>query len=103
MKKKDNTPRKEDVISIKEALSNLLEQYSIKEKFDQAQLIAYWEEWMGKTIANHTLKLFIKRKKLYIQLSSASLKHTLLISKEKMIERINKDFETIIVEDIVFL
>jgi len=97
------TKRHQDIVTAKEAIHDLLSTYSLKEKFDQAQLMAYWEKWMGKTIAERTIKLFIKKKKLYIQLSSAALKHTLVSSKEKMIERVNQDFEVPIIEDVVFL
>lgn len=58
---------------------------------------------MGKTIANRTNKIFFKEKTLFIEITSAALKHELSQSKSKMIELIAKEFGPGLVEDIVIL
>lgn len=100
--KKDD-PRKAQAAPLKEAINDLLKVYRIDGKFNQTKVIAFWEKTMGKTIANRTGRIFLKDKTLFIEITSAPLKHELSLSKSKMIELINKEFGAGLVEDIVIL
>jgi len=76
--------------SIKELIDSIIDRYHIRSNMDETSLRLNWEEMMGKSIANHTRSIRLKGNKLYLSLDSASLKHELFISKEKLIERINE-------------
>jgi hypothetical protein len=95
--------RKSAATPLKDAFNELLEAYRIKDKFNQASIVAFWEKLMGKTIAKRTGKIYFRGKTMFIEISSAPLKHELSLSKSKMIDLISKEFGPGVVEDIVFL
>ena len=95
--------RNSEITPLKEALDSLLESYNLKKKYRESVIISTWESLMGKTIAKRTTKLFFKENKLFVELSSAPLKNELRMSKFKIIEMINRQFESPVVEDVVFL
>ena len=67
----------------------------------EVQLRNSWEKLMGKTIADHTTKIYIKDKKLHLRFDSPALKQELTYAKEKVIDSINKEFESEVVTEIV--
>jgi hypothetical protein len=95
--------RKSTATPLKEAFKELLDTYRINDKYNQASIVAFWEKLMGKTIAKRTDKIYFKGKTMFIEISSAPLKHELSLSKSKMIDLIKKEFGQGVVDDIVFL
>ncbi|HYG39405.1 MAG TPA: DUF721 domain-containing protein [Cytophagales bacterium] len=107
MFKKKITPRENkrtrDTISFKEAFSDMLDAYKIKQKFEESNIVAKWEEITGKTIASRTSRIFIKEKQLFLEISSPPLKQQLLMSKTKLLELLNRGHEDPIITDIKFI
>lgn len=83
-------------------MGQLLETYSIDQKFSETELVSAWERLMGKPIASRTSQLFVHKKVLYVTLTSAPLKHELNLSKSKVLEIIRREFNDQILDDIVF-
>jgi len=102
-KKKDYNPRKSEITPIGEAIDSLLQAYKINGRFDEAALISAWEEVMGKPIANRTERLFIKKDVLFVEISSAPLKHELSMSKQKIIANFAAHLGKRVVNEIVFI
>jgi hypothetical protein len=102
-KKITDSPRKNDALSLKECIEELLKQYRLKSKFNQVNLVASWENIMGKTIASRTNKIFFKDKTLYVEITSAPLKHQLSMAKSKIIQLVNSRFQEELIEEVVFL
>lgn len=98
-----HSKRKAEISPLKEAIEDMLKSFRIDKKLNETSIIESWEKLMGKSIAARTSKLFIKNKKLYVTLSSAPLKQELSMSKTKMMDLLNKDFNETVIEDIVFL
>ena len=94
---------KKDIITAGDAIQELLNIYRLKSKYSQTEVKAAWEEMMGKTIASRTSKLFFKKNVLFVELSSATLKHELNMSKAKMLALLQDKFGKSVVEEIVFL
>ncbi len=69
----------------------------------ETQLISSWEIIMGKAIAKLTCKIYIKDKKMFVELTSAPLKQELNMSKSKVMEMFNNRFNKNLIEEIVFL
>uniref|UniRef100_UPI00404A6D65 DUF721 domain-containing protein n=1 Tax=Fulvivirga sp. TaxID=1931237 RepID=UPI00404A6D65 len=95
--------RKSETTSVGDAISDLLQQYHLQEKFDEKRLIHSWKKLMGATIANRTSKIFIKNKVLFIELSSAPLKKELSMSKAKIISIFEKEIDKDIIKEIIFM
>jgi predicted nucleic acid-binding Zn ribbon protein len=102
-KKQEQTFRKAETSSLKEAIDELLNAYKLRGKFNETHIVASWSRIMGPAIANRTSKIFIKNKKLYVQLNSAPLKSELSMSKSKIVEILNKDLKEELLEEVIFL
>ena len=102
-KKQEQTFRKAETSSLKEAIDELLNAYKLRGKYNETHIVAAWSRIMGPAIANRTNKIYVKNKKLYIQLNSAPLKNELSMSKSKILEILNKDVQQELLEEVVFL
>ena len=102
-KKNEPSFRKAETSSLKEAIDELLNAYKLRGKFNETHIVSAWSRIMGPAIANRTSKIFIKNKKLYIQLNSAPLKSELSMSKSKILEILNKDVQEEVLEEVIFL
>lgn len=95
--------RNTEVSTLKDIIEEMLNTYRLKGKYNETRLISSWETIMGKPIATRTTKLFIKDKKLYVKLNSAPLKNELTMSKTKVLDLLQVEMGTRVVDDIVFL
>lgn len=103
MKRSNDNKRKTDTSSLKEALDDLLDTYRLKSKFQETQLLKTWEKMIGKAISKRTTKLYIKDRKMFVEISSAPLKQELNMSKSRLLEELNKEFEKDVIDEIIFL
>lgn len=95
--------RTANTYTIGEAMQDLLQTYKIKSRFDEASLVASWERLMGAPIAKRTRKLFVRDKVLFVELTSAPLKHELNNSKRKVLEIISREYGDGLLEEIIFI
>lgn len=96
-------PRQADIQPLKDEIKALLKAYRIQGKMNEVFIVASWEKIMGKAIALKTKELYFKDNKLFVQLTSAPLKHELIMSKTKVIELINTEVGETVIEEVVFL
>jgi hypothetical protein len=87
--------------TIKEVISSLLGEYKLQDKISEVNIVQSWEKLMGKLIAKNTNKIYIKDKKLFLYLESPALKQELIYSKSKIIDIINKETGTILINEVV--
>ena len=88
---------------IGDAIRGMLRQYQLTQKFDEQVLIASWERLVGKPVARHTTRLFIRDKVLFIHLDSPSVKQDLTYGKARIIEIIENEFGAGVIGDIVLM
>ncbi|WP_234735551.1 DUF721 domain-containing protein [Tellurirhabdus bombi] len=100
---KDKVFRRPGVTSLKDAIGQMLKSYQLQTRFDETYLEAFWEKMMGKAIASRTNRLYVKNRILHIEISSAPLRSELVIAKQKMIQLINKEMGTDVIEDVIFI
>ena len=86
-----------------EAISEMLRVFGLQQKLDETKLIASWEKVMGKTIAKHTTRLYISKKKLFIHLNSSAARQTLSFEKDKIISLMNAEAGKQVIEEVVLL
>ena len=87
--------------TLKEALAGLLHDFHLEEKINERRLSESWERMFGKTIMKYTRKIYVKDKKLFLTIDSASLKQELLFNKQKMMDRINAEIAVGMIEEII--
>ncbi|MFN3404499.1 MAG: DUF721 domain-containing protein [Cytophagaceae bacterium] len=97
------TSRKSDISPLGDVIEDLLNVYKLKGKINQTSVVTSWEKVMGKTISSRTEEIYMNGGRLFVKINSAPLKHELSMSKTKMIQMLNKEAGTAVVEDIVFL
>ena len=94
--RKSNTEKLGDII--KESLKDL----NIDSKLKEVQLINSWEKVVGKTITRYTRNMYIKDKKLFVNVDSSVVRNELLMIKDALINALNKEVgEEIIIEIII--
>ncbi|MEM9856395.1 MAG: DUF721 domain-containing protein [Bacteroidota bacterium] len=103
MKHQKKDKRTSNLSTVGEALNEMMRTYQLKPRFDELQLVAKWSELMGKTISSKTGKVFVRNEILMVEINSAPLKHELTMSKSKVMERIESEFGTSIIKDIIFI
>jgi len=87
--------------SLKEALKAMVEAYRLKPKLHQTQIRSLWQEMMGPTITQYTTEIKLYRKKLYLTITSASLKQELAYGKDKIKTMLNEALGEEAIEDVV--
>ncbi|HEY8999802.1 MAG TPA: DUF721 domain-containing protein [Mucilaginibacter sp.] len=89
--------------SLKEAIEQMLQVYKIKRKYDETGIKASWPQLVGKSVANRTKEIYIHDKKLFLRIESSVIKNELILMRSQIIEKINNETKSVLVEDIIFL
>jgi hypothetical protein len=87
---------------IKDILNKFVEQKSISEGVFNERIKKFWNDQMGRTITERTTQLSLHKNVLTIGISSASLKHELFSSREKLRSLINDHLGKEVVRSIHF-
>jgi len=88
--------------SLQEVLEQLIKAYRWNGKIDEQKIIDSWRTVVGNMIDNHTTKLQVKEKTLFVSLDSSALRNELMMARSKIVDSLNKEACSKIVEDIVF-
>lgn len=95
--------RKTNDKTLKEAIEQMLNVYKIKRRFDETGVVNFWPELVGKSVANRTKELFVRDKKLFLRIESSVIKHELTLMRTQIIQKINEEAKSVLVEEIIFL
>ena len=85
------------------AIREMFERYSLTGKFDEAALLASWDQLVGKPVARNTRRLYIRDKVLFVQMDSAAMKHDLTYSKDSILRRLEDEFGKGLINEIVVI
>lgn len=88
--------------SLKQAIDEMMKTLHLDVKLNEIRLIGSWEKVMGKTVSNRTSQLYIRDKKLFVSLNSASLREELHNERERIIKLLNEEAGVAAIEEIVF-
>lgn len=94
--------KRENEYTLKEVLQELMKAYRMEDKLQEAQVINSWEMVVGGIFARHTQKLQIKNRVLFVSLDSAALRSELAMARSKLVEMLNKEVGSKVIDDIVF-
>ncbi len=97
MKRTDNTEQLGKVID------RLLKAYQLENKYYEAGLILSWEKILGKAIANRTDQIYISERKLFVRLNSAALRQELSMARSRLVELLNEQFQSAVIDEVIFL
>ncbi|TDE18339.1 DUF721 domain-containing protein [Dyadobacter psychrotolerans] len=100
---KEQASRRPGITPLKDAIDQMLEKYRLRTRFDQSYVTAHWDKIMGSAIGSRTKTVYIKDRILFLQIESAPLRNELVRAKSKIIELINREMKSDLVEDVVFI
>ena len=95
--------KKSNEQTLGEAIRELINAYRMKGKLDEVKLIGSWEKVTGKLIMKYTRDIYIKNRKLYIRIDSPALKNELMYSRSQMVDSLNREAGSTVIDEIVFL
>jgi hypothetical protein len=72
-------------------------------KLAETRLIHAWGELLGPMISRYTINLYVTKKTLHVQISSAVLRHELMLCREKLIRDLNEKAGMQVINDIILL
>ncbi len=93
--------RKSNEKPLGKAIEEFLEAYHLKNRMNEAKLIASWEKVVGGMVAKHTKRLTVRGKVLYVKVESASLRNELIYSRTKIIHSLNREVGAEVIDEIV--
>ena len=98
------TYRKTNEITLGEAIQELISTYNStgKRKLKEAAMIGSWEKVVGPMIARHTVKMWVSRHKLFVEVDSAAMRQELVYSREKIKKSLNKLAGEDLIDEVVF-
>ena len=82
-------------------IRELLVTLQIEDKLKETQMIASWEEIVGKMIAKHTKSLRIVKRVLYVEVDSAALRNELTYLREKIKKKQKKRAGDNLIDEVI--
>lgn len=86
--------------SIGEVIKELLKNYDITSKFNEAHVITLWDKLMGPSVTKYTVKIEVEKRILFVQLNNAALKQELTYSKDKIKKMLNDEVGEEVILDV---
>ena len=94
MKKHNDQP-------IRDVLGAFKQQYKHKRKLDRNRVEQIWKEKMPTTIVGYTREIKLIGKRLYIQITSATLREQLTYERDKIREMFNREMQEEVVDEVI--
>ena len=88
-------------LELKNLISTFLKENKLEKGLLNIEVKKAWFELMNNGVANYTTDVSLRKKTLYIKLSSPALKEELSYGKEKLIMLINERLKENVVEKII--
>lgn len=83
-------------------LNSTLKEFNYDVKLQECLVLNLWDEVVGELIARHTQPENIKRRKLFVGVSSTAWLNELESMKQMIIERLNTEVRSEVIKDIHF-
>lgn len=94
--------RSNNSLPLSDILAKIVDQPGLRSGFRATQVIKAWPTVTGPGVARVTTNLFFKGGSLFVNLNSSVVRSDLIMSKDKIIESLNKEVGENVVTDIVF-
>ncbi len=76
---------------LKDVLKDMVDDLHLKEKLNETKIRQVWREKMGTTINQHTHEIKFRKDKLFISITSSTLKQEMSYEKEKIKAMMNAE------------
>lgn len=93
--------RRNKTQTISEVLNDLVKEYRLGPKLREAAVINAWDNVTGKAITSRTSSIYIKNGVLHVHITSSVVKNELMMLREALRERLNREVGSEVVKEIV--
>lgn len=90
--------KKESKIS--DVIEAMYKKYRLTQKINEVKLVNAWEKITGPMISKHTTEIKLVNKTLYLTFDNAPLKNEMFYRRFSLIEAVNVELGSIVVEKI---
>ena len=94
--------RRSNTQSLGEVMKEFIKANRIERKLKEVDVVQSWENLLGKTIAGYTRNIYIRKKILFVEISSSVVKNELFMMREEIKRKINEKEGEEIVRTIIF-
>ena len=94
--------RKSNQQSLGEVIQNFLKQSGWESKLDEVKIMTEWDKILGPSLGKYIEEVFVQNKKLYIRLSSSTLRQEFSYKKSEIVENLNSAVGKEVINDIIF-
>ena len=94
--------RRSNTQSLSEVLKEYIKENRIERKLKEVDVVQSWEKLLGKTVASYTRNIYIRKKILFVEISSSVVKNELFMMREEIRRKINEQEGEEIVRTIIF-
>jgi predicted nucleic acid-binding Zn ribbon protein len=88
----------QNIQSLKDLIIRFIKEEGIEEGLLHARVYALWDEMLGVTVAKNTRKKYIQGRTLFVYLNSSIVRNQLFMMRQDIINQINKNLETDIID-----
>lgn len=93
-------PRENDQ-TLKVAIERMLNTYRLKHKVQETRIISHWEEIVGQTIGRYTEDVFVRNRKLFIQMRNPAMRHEMMYSRDKLVRLVNDHLGEELIDEVI--
>jgi len=94
--------RKKNTELLSDVIRQVLKNQHLDKPLYEKRLIDAWPLILGNNIVQYTSELYIRRRILYVSLTSSVLRHDLFLSREEIKKSLNQQVGTEVIVDIIF-
>lgn len=94
--------RRNNTEQIGDIIRKFMREEGLESPLNEHRLVEAWREVLGPGIASYTNNLYIKNQILYVHLTSAALRHELMMGREMLVKNLNRHVGATVIVNIIF-
>lgn len=103
MKNIDTKTRFNKTVSLKSELDVFMDYIGLDAKMQELKILDVWSDCVGKTIAQYSTPVELRKNKLLVRVENAAWRFELSMKKEEIISRLNSNFRKKLIKEIIFI
>ena len=103
MKNIDTKTRFNKTVSLKSELDVFMDYIGLDAKMQELKILDVWSDCVGKTIAQYSTPVGLRKNKLMVRVENAAWRFELSMKKEEIISRLNDNFRKKLIKEIIFI
>lgn len=94
--------RRRETENIKDLIQEFLKLRKLDKPLFEKKIVNAWSKVLGENISEYTTDIIVRNRKLYVTLSSSVLRHDLFLSRDEIVQSLNKYVGCDVIDEVVF-